>query len=145
MRQHLSNEKTTIRGLLIVAVVFLMGCSARPANLVREGEVDVERVSAETAVVWLADVHVREQEAWVTGEVIRHKERPADRPGHVDVEVVQPGGSVVPMGDGILKPVQTAGGNSRRLAFNVTLSQQLLPGSTVRVVYHGQGRRHGQP
>lgn len=112
------------------------GCAGGPASLVREHAITVDKVSSEAGRVWWADVRANTRETWATGEVIRHKEWPADQPGHVDLEVISQDGSRIAVANGTLQPVQAAAGITRRLAFRVSLPGRPLPGSTVRVIHH---------
>lgn len=118
------------------AALGLVGCAADPVNLARDGAVAIEMVSSPAALVWYAEPRAGAGKAWVSGEVIRRREWPADCPGHVDLAVLGPDGMPLARVDAALQPVRTAGGDTRRLAFTVPLNRRLPPGSTVRVMHH---------
>lgn len=128
---------------LAAAALGLAGCAASPVNLARDGAVRVEMVSSPAALVWYAEPRAGGGNAWASGEVIRRKEWPADRPGHVDLVVFGPDGIPLAQTGAALQPVRTAGGDTRRLAFTVPLNRRPPPGSTVRVVHHAAARSGG--
>lgn len=132
-------ERRGLAALSAAVALGLSGCAGGPASLTRDGALRVETVSSPAALVWWADVRADTGKVWVTGEVIRDKEWPAVRPGHVDIELVNRSGPRIPITNGALQPVQTAAGNSRRLAFRMDLPERPSPGSTVRVIHHATG------
>lgn len=119
-------------------ILALSGCAGRPASLTRDGIVTIDKLSSQAALVWWADVRANARGTWATGEVIRHKEWPADEPGHVDIEMIGRDGLRVAVTNGVLQPVQAAAEDSRRLIFRLPLPGRPLPGSTVRVIHHTQ-------
>lgn len=127
----------------LFGVLVLTACAVEPVSLVRDGAVVVQTSSSAAARVWWADVQSIGQETVVTGEVIRHRDWPADRPGHVDVQVVATDGRSIGTTHAELVPVPTASADSRRLAFRVTLAQRPPPDSIVRVIHLAQERTHG--
>ena len=133
-------ERRRLAALAAAATLGLSGCAADPVNLARDGGVMVEMVSSPAALVWYAEPRAGAGKTWVSGEVIRHREWPVDRPGHVDLEVLGPGGTPLARTDAALQPVRTAGGDTRRLAFTVPLNRRPPPGSTVRVIHHAAAR-----
>lgn len=132
----LCTERCRTAALYAVAMLGLAGCAADPANRARDGGVTVEMVSSPAALVWYAEPQAGAGKTWVAGEVIRRREWPADRPGHVDLEVLGPDGTPLARAEVPLQSVRTAGGDTRRLAFTVPLDQRPPPGGTVRVMHH---------
>lgn len=136
-------EKTRVPGLegsrwllwVAAPAVLSVGCSVGPVNLVQDDVVQFETISSEAAVLWWAEAWADTNRTWVIGEVIRHREWPADRPGHVDLQVIGRNGPLA-QAEVSLRPVRTAGGDTRRLAFCVPLASRPPRGSTVRVVHH---------
>lgn len=128
-------ERCRLATLAVVALG-LAGCATAPVNLARDGAVTVETVSSPAAWVWYAEPRAGAGKAWVSGEVIRRREWPADRPGHVDIEVLGPDGSPLTQATTPLRPVRTGGGDTLRLAFSVPLNSRPPAGSTVRVIHH---------
>ena len=122
--------------LWVVVLMGTVGCVGGPTSLTDEQTVTIEKVSSQAARVWWADVRANTRETWATGEVIRHKEWPANQPGHVDIEVISRDGQRIAVANGALQPVQTAAGGSRRLTFRMSLPERPFPGSTVRVIHH---------
>lgn len=121
---------------LATVALGLSGCAVAPVNLAHDGGVRVETVSSPAALVWYVEPRAAAGKTWVSGEVIRRKKWPADRPGHVDLEILGPDGTSLAHADAALQPVSTAGGDSLRLAFSVPLNRRPPPGSTVRVIHH---------
>lgn len=129
-------ERRRTAALCAAAALGLAGCAADPVNLARDGGVTVKTVSSPAALVWYAEPQAEAGKAWVAGGVIRRREWPADRPGHVDLEVLGPDGRPLTWAEVPLLPVRTASGDTRRLAFTVPLNRRPPPGSTVRVMHH---------
>lgn len=121
---------------IVVGTVFLVGCASGPVGLTGDGKIAVESVSSAAGHVWWADVRDSVQQVRVVGEFIRHRAWPVDYLGHMDIEVLVPNRTKTTVTNVMLVPVQTAGGDSRRLAFSVPLAQRPPPGSTVRVIHH---------
>ncbi len=119
-----------------VGALFLVGCASEPISLTVDGKIAVENVSSTAGHVWWSDVRTFGQDVRVVGEFIRHQAWPVDRLGHMDIEVLVPNNAKTTITNVMLVPVQTAGGDSRRLAFTVPLAQRPPPGSTVRVIHH---------
>ena len=120
----------------VVGTLFLVGCASEPISLTGDGKIAVENVSSAAGHVWWADVRASAQQVRVVGEFIRRPAWPVDRLGHMDIEVLVPNNAKTTITNVMLVPVQTAGGDSRRLAFTVPLAQRPPPGSTVRVIHH---------
>lgn len=138
-------ERRRLAALAAAATLGLAGCAVGPVNLARDGGVTVETVSSPAALMWYAEPQAGAGKAWVAGEVIRRREWPADRPGHVDLEVLGPDGRPLTRAEVPLQPVRTAGGDTRRLAFTVPLNRRPPPGSTVRVMHHAAAIGDGAP
>lgn len=127
------------RVLWVLTLVAVGGCASKPVSLVRNGTTSVETVASAAAQVWWVDVRSIGSGTQVIGEVIRYRDWPVERPGHVSVELCAPDTQCSTAVEVKLEPVYTFGGNSRRLAFTVTLAYPLSPISTVRVVHHALG------
>ena len=122
--------------LWVVVLMGTVGCADGPVSLTRDRQIVVESASSAAGRLWWIDVRASVRRTWVEGEVIRHKEWPADRMGHIDVAVISADGAKVAVDNVALVPVQTVGGDSRRLAFTAPLAQRPPPGSTLRVIHH---------
>lgn len=120
----------------------LAGCATEPVSLTDAGRIRVETVSSDAARVWWVDVLESRRGIQVTGEVIRRADWPADRPGHVDIEVRLPEGGMYRMQNVDMEPVITPGGGSRRLAFRVDLAVQPSMVGSVWVIHHARGADH---
>lgn len=132
-----------MKRFVLLGVLTLTGCAGGPVSLVRNGAVVVQTSSSAAARVWWADVQSIGQETVVTGEVIRHRDWPADRSGHIDIEVVAMDGRPIGITHAELNPVLTGSADSRRLAFRVTLAKRPPPESIVRVSHQVQESTHG--
>ena len=132
-----------MKWLVLLGVLALTGCAGEPVSLVRDGAVAIETSSSTAARIWWADVRLDGRETVVVGEVIRHRDWTADRPGHIDIEVVALDGRPIGITHAELDPVLTGSADSRRLAFRVTLAKRLPPESIVRVSHQVQESTHG--
>lgn len=127
----------------LLGVLVLTACAGQPVSLVRDGTVVVQTSSSTAARIWWADVRLDGRETVVTGEVIRYRNWPADRPGHIDVEVIASDGRPIDIIHAELDPVLTASVDSRRLAFSVLLAYRPPAQSIVRVSHQVQESTHG--
>ncbi len=144
-----SGTKPANRGVFRLGVVLTVlasgvaGC-ANFVSLAQRRVVNVESVSSEVARIWWVDVRTNYQRVWVTGEVIRHKERLDRAPGHMDIEVLSPNPDRLPMliVSAGLEPTSPRSYSGRVLGFVSCIGERILPGSTFRVVHDAENISH---
>ncbi|MEW5756460.1 MAG: hypothetical protein AB1810_09150 [Pseudomonadota bacterium] len=130
-----------VRSLLsILTIALLAGCASAGKDLVRDGTIEVEKVSSRQATITLVQVIQEGEEVLIRGQVQR---RPIGRgpiPGHIDVELIEPGGGVL---EKIHVGYHRRSAKSRYAEFHGTLKTTPPAGSTLKVIH--DVRSHAAP
>jgi len=123
---------------LVIAAVFVSGCTISNVNYTNEVSVLFECVPSKNVIV--NDVHAYEEgdELVIYGKVKRTVDNCCDASrGHVDIAIVAPDGLVLDMISVPYSPHNIPKVRSRTSRFITRLPYTLPEGITLRIIYHG--------
>lgn len=120
------------RPLPILAVIPVTGCASAGKNLVRDGVVEVEKVSSRQATMRFVQVVREDSEVVVRGQIQRWPVGRGPIPGHIDLQLIGPDGGSLERAriDDHRRSVK-----SRYAEFHVMLKTMPSAGSTPKVIH----------
>ena len=128
-------KRLVARAALLAPLIFIFGCATTCVNLVKTGNVIVEVVPTEDEYIGSTHVYQNDKELVISGRVHTQGYAPTLEKGHVDVEIINPDGTLIKQCVHYFKLLP------RKLDLTVPFEAHLQPlnlpkGTKVRLTYH---------
>lgn len=135
----MSNLKTrySLVTISLAALVALPACASGVANLARGRQLTIQTESPPKITLSVSGIYQKGETVEINGRVWRHRMSPSGLySGHVDVEIVDPDGTVAASTGVPTFPRFIRRGLGRTARFSTQVSAQIEPGTVVRLSFH---------